>query len=114
MTPKTQVHCRQFGDCLPVVPTTTHSRLDQRASRQTSIVHTMIIFRCDQAVLEVSRADPNFEELSQSSVIAFMDAITMTAWSFRQRLGPAKRPCIHRSWPIQPNGGQRWLHWTAF
>jgi hypothetical protein len=33
-------------------------------------------------------------------VIAFMDAITLTAWSFRPHLGPAKRPCIHRSWPI--------------
>jgi hypothetical protein len=28
---------------------------------------------------DVSRADPNFEELSQSTVIAFMDAITLTA-----------------------------------
>jgi len=31
------------------------------------------------AVLRRQRADPNFEELSQSTVIAFMDAITMTA-----------------------------------
>jgi hypothetical protein len=48
------------------------------------------------AVCDVSRADPNFEELSQSTVIAFMDAITLTAWSFHRRLGPAKRPGIHR------------------
>jgi hypothetical protein len=31
------------------------------------------------AVCDVGRADPNFEQLSQSTVIAFMDAITMTA-----------------------------------
>ena len=65
------------------------------------------------AVCDVSRADPNFEELSQSRVIALMDAITLTAWSFRRHLGPAKRPCIHRSWHTRPHGRQLWLHWTA-
>jgi hypothetical protein len=31
------------------------------------------------AVCDVGRADPNFEQLRQSTVIAFMDAITLTA-----------------------------------
>jgi hypothetical protein len=49
MTPKTQVHCRRVGACLPVVADVKDiSRLDQRASRSNLDGHTMIIFRCDQ------------------------------------------------------------------
>jgi hypothetical protein len=49
MTLKTQVHCRRVGVCLEVVADVKDiSRLDQRRVGQTSIVHTMIIFRCDQ------------------------------------------------------------------
>jgi hypothetical protein len=49
MTPKTQVHCRRVGACLPVVADVKHTaRLDQRRVGQTSIVHTMIIFCGDQ------------------------------------------------------------------
>ena len=44
----------------------------------------MIISAVIRAVCEVGRADPNFEELSQSTVTPFMDAITLTAWSFRR------------------------------
>jgi hypothetical protein len=32
------------------------------------------------AFCDVIRADPNFEELIQSTAIAFMNALTMTAW----------------------------------
>jgi hypothetical protein len=71
------------------------SRLDQRASRSNfdSPHHDHFPLRSAR-FCDVSRADPNFEELSQSTVIAFMDAITMTAWSFRQRLGPTKS-CLY-------------------
>ena len=49
MTLKTQVHCRRVGACLPVVADVKDiSRLDQRRVGQTSIVHAVIIFRCDQ------------------------------------------------------------------
>jgi hypothetical protein len=47
MTLKTQVPSGRAR--LQVVADVKHtSRLDQRANRSTSIVHTMIIFRCDQ------------------------------------------------------------------
>jgi len=47
MTLKTQVQCRRVGARLRVVADVKHiSRLDQRVG-QTSIVHAVIIFRCD-------------------------------------------------------------------
>jgi hypothetical protein len=48
MTPKTQVHCRRVGDWLQVVPTATHFRLDQRASRSNFDGPHRDHFRCDQ------------------------------------------------------------------
>jgi hypothetical protein len=49
MTLNTQAQRRRVGDCLQVVADVKHIfRLVQRASRSTSIVHTMLIFRCDQ------------------------------------------------------------------
>jgi hypothetical protein len=49
MTPKTQVHCRRVGACLPVVADVKHmSRLDQRASRSNFDGPHRDHFRCDQ------------------------------------------------------------------
>jgi hypothetical protein len=58
------------------------SRLGQRAGRLNFDSLPVIIFRCDQrGSATAAELNPNVEELSQSTVIAFIEAITMTAWS---------------------------------
>ena len=81
VTLKTQVQCRRVGDCLHVVADVKHiSRLDQRASRSRldSSHHDHLPLE-SSGFCDVSRADPNSEELGQSTVIAFLVAITLTA-----------------------------------
>ena len=97
MTLKTQVQCRRVGDCLQVVADVKHipARSAGESVKPRYPHHDHFPLRSAR-FCDVSRADPNFEELSQSTVIAFMDAITACSGA-SGGAASTQAPCIHRS-----------------